>query len=190
MLTGLIGVVLPVAPLCRKRRLRWYQYRLRTLLVTLTLASVGMSWFTASRQWAEHRRRAMCLNNVAEMGVTCWPWLDEKGRTNVVKQAKHACELSGWKNPAFLATLAAAQALNGDFDAARQLQAEAIDLENDATRKLAYSAAPDALRSARTLSRGEIRLVVRAAVSAKGRRGLAAIADSNRRLVVQAVSGR
>ena len=128
-------------PAVPKPELRWYQYRLRTLLVALTLASVGMSWFTASRQWAEQRRRAMCLNNVAEMGVTCWPWLDEKGRTNVVKQAKHACELSGWKNPAFLATLAAAQALNGDFDAARQLQAEAIDLENDATRKLAYSAA-------------------------------------------------
>ena len=100
--------------LCRSR-LRWYQYRLRTLLVALTLASVGMSWFTASRQWAEQRRWAMCLNNVAEMGVTRWPWLDENGRTNVVKQAKHACELSGWKNPAFLATLAAAQALQPRF---------------------------------------------------------------------------
>ena len=96
----------------------------QTPLVSVPSADVA-GGINAGKRWHKlvHRHQAMgrakasghVINNVAEMGVTCWPWLDEKGRTNVVKQAKHACELSGWKNPAFLATLAAAQALNRRF---------------------------------------------------------------------------
>ncbi len=127
-------------PAVPKPRLRWYQYRLKTLLLAVTLASVGMSWFTTSRQWAEERRRAQYLNNLAEWEVTCWPWLDGKGRTEAVEHARRACELSSWRNAGHLATFSAAQALNGDFDAACKWQAKGIELENDTTRKRAYSA--------------------------------------------------
>ncbi len=45
-----------------------------------------------------------------------------------VDSAKTACELSGWKNPRYIATLAAAYAETGDFDRAAQGQERALSL--------------------------------------------------------------
>jgi hypothetical protein len=42
----------------RPRR-RWFQYKLRTLLIAMTLASVGMSWFVARMQRAKRQREAV-----------------------------------------------------------------------------------------------------------------------------------
>jgi hypothetical protein len=45
-----------------------------------------------------------------------------------VESAKRACELSGWKNARYLATLAAANSEASDFDAAAHNQERALDL--------------------------------------------------------------
>ena len=52
--------------------------------------------------------------------------------------ATRACELTKWKNPRFLNTLAAAQAEAGDFDAAVKSQERAIELLTDERQKDDY----------------------------------------------------
>ena len=42
----------------RPRR-RWYQFTLRTLLIVMTLASVGLSWFAVKLQQARRQRAAV-----------------------------------------------------------------------------------------------------------------------------------
>ena len=42
-----------------RRRLRWYQFSLRTLLVLVLLASVGMSWLAVRMQRAKRQREAV-----------------------------------------------------------------------------------------------------------------------------------
>jgi serine/threonine-protein kinase len=57
-----------------------------------------------------------------------------------VEFATKACELTEWKNPDYLNTLAAACAESGDFDAAVKWQTKAIDLLADQNEKGDYSA--------------------------------------------------
>ena len=47
---------------------------------------------------------------------------------DAVKAATTACELTDWKNPLFLSTLAAAHAEAGEFDQAVEWQQKAIEL--------------------------------------------------------------
>ena len=55
-----------------------------------------------------------------------------------VEFATRACELTKWKNPSFLDTLAAAHAEAGDFDAAVTWQTRAIELLTDERQKDDY----------------------------------------------------
>jgi tetratricopeptide (TPR) repeat protein len=52
-----------------------------------------------------------------------------------VEFATKACELTDWKNPAYLDTLAAAHAESRDFDAAVKCQSKAIELRDDEKEK-------------------------------------------------------
>ena len=55
-----------------------------------------------------------------------------------VEFATRACELTKWKDPRILNTLAAAQAEAGDFDAAVRSQKRAIELLTDERQKDDY----------------------------------------------------
>jgi Leucine-rich repeat (LRR) protein len=41
------------------KKLRWYQYRLRSLLLLMLFVAIGMSWFAAKKQQAERQRKAV-----------------------------------------------------------------------------------------------------------------------------------
>ena len=63
----------------------------------------------------------LACNNLSWALATC---PDEKHRDGVqaVKLATHACELTGWKHPSIIATLAAAHAEAGNYDKAIEFQ--------------------------------------------------------------------
>lgn len=65
--------------------------------------------------------------NRAWIWATCPDARFRDGR-KAIESATRACELSGWKDPAFLDALAAAHAEMGDFAAAVKRQTEATDL--------------------------------------------------------------
>jgi tetratricopeptide (TPR) repeat protein len=73
---------------------------------------------------------ALAHNERAWLLATC---RDEKLRDGrqAVESANRACELTGWKNPRYLATLAAAYSETGDFAAAVHNQKRAIELLDD-----------------------------------------------------------
>jgi tetratricopeptide (TPR) repeat protein len=90
---------------------------------------------------------AHALNERAWLLTTC---RDEKLRDapKAVKSATKACELSGWKNPRYLATLAAANSEVGDFESAVHNQERALALlAEKAPEKTEYRRLVDRYRS-------------------------------------------
>jgi hypothetical protein len=72
-----------------------------------------------------------------DLGWTLATAADPKVRDGkaAVEFATKACELTTWKQPAYLDTLGAAYAEAGEFDTAVRRQIEAISLLNDANEK-------------------------------------------------------
>jgi Tfp pilus assembly protein PilF len=80
---------------------------------------------------------AQAHNTAAWLLATC-PVAEHRDGKRAVKFATKACELTSWKAPHILDTLAAAHAEAGDFDSAVKWQAKAIDLLSYENQKAEY----------------------------------------------------
>jgi tetratricopeptide (TPR) repeat protein len=95
----------------------------------------------AAAQYAEALRldpgSAGAYNNRAMLLAAC-PDATHRDGPRAVEAATRACELTGWKKPGCLDTLAAACAEAGDFDAAVTWQTKAIESLTDERKKVDF----------------------------------------------------
>jgi hypothetical protein len=120
-------VIIPENEPARARPRRWWLW-LSVLAALATAGSAVGTWRAIERQKAERDRQACACDSSAWLEATRVRWFNPQG---ALKLASRACELTDWRNPSYLDTLAAACAANADFDAARDWEQKAIERERN-----------------------------------------------------------
>jgi tetratricopeptide (TPR) repeat protein len=112
----------------------------------------AMAYLSRGRAWADHKHDyanaladydraiqfspqfAQAYNGRAWLLATCPDAKHRDGKKAVVS-ATRACELTNWRDPMIIDTLAAAQAEAGDFASAARWQSKSLELLSDETQR-------------------------------------------------------
>jgi hypothetical protein len=105
-------------------RLRWYQFRLRTLMVVVLLVAVACSWFTVKRQRARRQaRQVQAIRVETDLGLVWYDYeVDADGRRLSAPKAPAPAWLVNLLGIDFFADVVSVTVIGGGSDCTKHLE--------------------------------------------------------------------